>query len=160
MQDAYDFPTRYISPVGRGTPPSGSRVTANFWILPGAGRDSNLVKMTKARAPTPPTVNQMDCIISQVAEGNESALSTLYDLADRLVFGLALRILSDVAEAEEVTLFPNKGDQLSLHTFMVLPKARSPNGLGQPLGTVKSSIRLGMMMKLHELLGLPEGGEE
>jgi RNA polymerase sigma-70 factor (ECF subfamily) len=43
-------------------------------------------------------------LISEIAEGSESALSTLYDFTNRLVFGLALRILSDVAEAEEVTL--------------------------------------------------------
>jgi RNA polymerase sigma-70 factor, ECF subfamily len=43
-------------------------------------------------------------LISQVAEGNESALGALYDGTSRLVYGLALRILADIAEAEEVTI--------------------------------------------------------
>ena len=43
-------------------------------------------------------------LISSVSEGSESALSSLYNYTSRWVFGLALRILADVAEAEEVTL--------------------------------------------------------
>ena len=43
-------------------------------------------------------------LISRISEGSESALNSFYDFTSRWVFGLALRILADVAEAEEVTL--------------------------------------------------------
>ncbi|HET9530496.1 MAG TPA: sigma-70 family RNA polymerase sigma factor [Blastocatellia bacterium] len=39
-----------------------------------------------------------------MAEGDQSALTTLYDSTSRLVFGLILRILGDRATAEEVLL--------------------------------------------------------
>jgi len=42
--------------------------------------------------------------VSQVAQGDESALASLYDSSSRLVYGLALRILGDRGAAEEVTL--------------------------------------------------------
>jgi RNA polymerase sigma-70 factor (ECF subfamily) len=43
-------------------------------------------------------------LISQIAQGNESALRTLYDHTSRLIYGLALRILADVSKAEEITI--------------------------------------------------------
>lgn len=43
-------------------------------------------------------------LISSISDRSESALSSFYDYTSRWVFGLALRILADVAEAEEVTL--------------------------------------------------------
>lgn len=43
-------------------------------------------------------------LIRRVADGDQSALTTLYDTTSRLVFGLILRILSDRAVAEEVLL--------------------------------------------------------
>jgi len=42
--------------------------------------------------------------VSQVAQGDESALAHLYDASSRLVYGLALRILGEAGAAEEVTL--------------------------------------------------------
>jgi RNA polymerase sigma-70 factor (ECF subfamily) len=47
-----------------------------------------------------------DCaaLLRRLAEGDQSALSSLYDATSRLVHGLALRILGDPADAEEVTL--------------------------------------------------------
>ena len=42
--------------------------------------------------------------VSQVAQGEESALALLYDASSRLVYGLALRILGEAGAAEEVTL--------------------------------------------------------
>ena len=47
-----------------------------------------------------------DCaaLIRRLADGDSSALSALYDATNRLVHGLALRILSDTSDAEEVTL--------------------------------------------------------
>lgn len=47
-----------------------------------------------------------DCtaLLRRLADGDHAALSALYDATSRLVYGLALRILSDPADAEEVTL--------------------------------------------------------
>jgi len=43
-------------------------------------------------------------LIRQIANQDQQAMSSLYDLTNRLVFGLVLRILNDHATAEEVTL--------------------------------------------------------
>jgi RNA polymerase sigma-70 factor (ECF subfamily) len=43
-------------------------------------------------------------LIAEVAAGQQSALTTLYDSTSRMVFGLILRIVSDRATAEEVLL--------------------------------------------------------
>lgn len=43
-------------------------------------------------------------LLGQVAEGDQSALTTLYDATSRLVFGLVLRIINDRSTAEEVLL--------------------------------------------------------
>src|SRR6266849_1891032 len=43
-------------------------------------------------------------LIYQIAQGNESALETLYDHTSRLIYRLALRILTDISEAEEITI--------------------------------------------------------
>jgi RNA polymerase sigma-70 factor, ECF subfamily len=43
-------------------------------------------------------------LIYQIAQGNESALETLYDHTSRLIYTLALRILTDISEAEEITI--------------------------------------------------------
>lgn len=42
--------------------------------------------------------------VGQMAQGDESALALLYDASNRLVYGLALRILGEAGAAEEVTL--------------------------------------------------------
>ena len=42
--------------------------------------------------------------ISRIAAGDENALAELYDSSSRLVYSLALRILSNPTDAEEVTL--------------------------------------------------------
>lgn len=43
-------------------------------------------------------------LLSEMAEGSESALGEFYDSTNHLVYGLTLRILGDVAEAEEVAI--------------------------------------------------------
>ena len=43
-------------------------------------------------------------LIKRVAEGDQSALTALYDSTSRLVFGLILRVVGDRATAEEVVL--------------------------------------------------------
>ena len=42
--------------------------------------------------------------ITRIAAGDETALAELYDASSRLVYSLALRILSNPSDAEEVTL--------------------------------------------------------
>ncbi|MFY9554550.1 MAG: sigma-70 family RNA polymerase sigma factor [Blastocatellia bacterium] len=43
-------------------------------------------------------------LIKRVADGDQSALTTLYDSTSRLVFGLVLRVVGDRSTAEEVLL--------------------------------------------------------
>ena len=43
-------------------------------------------------------------LMVQVAEGDEHALTRSYDGTNRMVYGLALRILGDSSAAEDVTL--------------------------------------------------------
>ena len=43
-------------------------------------------------------------LLQSVADGDQQALSTLYDATNRLVYGLVLRILQDTGAAEEVLL--------------------------------------------------------
>ncbi|MEW6729771.1 MAG: sigma-70 family RNA polymerase sigma factor [Acidobacteriota bacterium] len=51
------------------------------------------------------TTNQdFETLIKKVADGDQSALGTLYDLTNRQIFGLILRVLNDTATAEEVLL--------------------------------------------------------
>ncbi len=52
---------------------------------------------------TPPDVD-WESLIKRVADGDQSALASLYDKSNRLVFGLILRILNDRSAAEEVLL--------------------------------------------------------
>src|SRR5438270_9616773 len=42
--------------------------------------------------------------VRKAAAGDESAFSSLYDESNSLVYGIALRILGNVADAEEATL--------------------------------------------------------
>ena len=174
--------------------------------------------------------------IRRTATGEEQALAALYDQTSHLVFGLALRILEDTADAEEVTLDvytqvwksardfdprrgnamawlimltrsraidrlrsgagrkereeplqwipeipssaecpeqasilsqrqrwvraalealpPEQREAIELAFFSGLSHAELAARLGQPLGTVKTRIRLGMM-KLREVLAAP-----
>ena len=43
-------------------------------------------------------------LVQKIAEGDQSALGTLYDSTNRLVYGLILRVLNDASTAEEVLL--------------------------------------------------------
>ena len=43
-------------------------------------------------------------LIKRVADGDQSALTLLYDSTSRLVFGLVVRVVTDRATAEEVLL--------------------------------------------------------
>lgn len=50
------------------------------------------------------TETSLASLFSGMAEGDQGALAQLYDATNRQVYGLALRIVSDAADAEEVTL--------------------------------------------------------
>jgi RNA polymerase sigma-70 factor, ECF subfamily len=43
-------------------------------------------------------------LVRRVADGDQTALATLYDSTNRLVYGLILRVLNDAGAAEEVLL--------------------------------------------------------
>ncbi len=43
-------------------------------------------------------------LLSQIAGGNENSLAILYDSTHRTIYGLALRVLANSEDAEEVTL--------------------------------------------------------
>jgi RNA polymerase sigma-70 factor, ECF subfamily len=43
-------------------------------------------------------------LVAQIAKGNQDALTELYDSTNRMVYGLALRILGNSSSAEEVLL--------------------------------------------------------
>ncbi len=47
---------------------------------------------------------ELTALVQQVAEGDQSALATLYDTTNRLLYGLILRVLNDASSAEEVLL--------------------------------------------------------
>jgi len=47
---------------------------------------------------------ELGAIVSRIAKGDQSAMTELYDQTNRVVYGLALRILRDPGAAEEATL--------------------------------------------------------
>jgi RNA polymerase sigma-70 factor (ECF subfamily) len=51
-----------------------------------------------------PQEQHWESLIRQIAQGDQQALGTFYDATSALVYGLALRVLGDMATAEEVTL--------------------------------------------------------
>lgn len=59
---------------------------------------------------TPETMNsrvrdqELIALVGRVATGDQSALATLYDTTNRLIYGLILRVLSEAGAAEEVLL--------------------------------------------------------
>ncbi len=48
--------------------------------------------------------DSLAALVAQVAQGDEQALARLYDTTSRIVYGLALRILSESTRAEDITL--------------------------------------------------------
>src|SRR5262249_26734449 len=43
-------------------------------------------------------------LVERVATGDQSALATLYDATNRLIYSLVLRVLGDMSSAEEVLI--------------------------------------------------------
>jgi RNA polymerase sigma-70 factor (ECF subfamily) len=64
-----------------------------------------------AQSPTAPAVgevnsqmfnNELEKLLEKIADGDESALAALYDLTNKLIFSLVMRMLGDTAAAEDV----------------------------------------------------------
>ena len=47
---------------------------------------------------------ELTALVRQIADGDQDALAALYDTANRLIYGLALRVLNDQGAAEEVLM--------------------------------------------------------
>ena len=60
-------------------------------------------------------------LLLAVREGDEGALAALYDATSRRVFGLALRILGDRAEAAVLTAHDDEGPAVSDHDSAFIP---------------------------------------
>jgi RNA polymerase sigma-70 factor (ECF subfamily) len=72
-------------------------------------------------------------LIKSVADGDQHALSTLYDATSRLLYGLVLRIVSDVGAAEEVLL--------DVYTQVWRRAADYNEGRGSPLAWLTTIAR-------------------
>jgi RNA polymerase sigma-70 factor (ECF subfamily) len=46
--------------------------------------------------------HELEKLLEKIADGDESALAALYDLTNKLIFSLVMRMLGDAAAAEEV----------------------------------------------------------
>lgn len=47
---------------------------------------------------------QLEELLERIADGDESALAALYDLTNKLIFSLLMRMLGDAATAEEILI--------------------------------------------------------
>src|SRR4030065_674360 len=115
-----------------------------------------------------------ETLLLLIARSQENALSELYDRYNRLIYSVALNTLSDPGRAEEVTpeVFERGGDlsqrqqrirravarlpmeqkqAVGMSFFQGLSHPEIAQALNQPLGTIKTRIRLGMQ-KLRDLL--------
>jgi RNA polymerase sigma-70 factor (ECF subfamily) len=73
--------------------------------LPGYGLERSPAKSSEAPACEPGRPELASCeILSRIAGGDQQALAALYDRANRVIFGMAYRILQNDAEAEEAML--------------------------------------------------------
>ena len=72
-------------------------------------------------------------LIKRVADGDQSALTALYDSTSRLVFGLILRVVGDRATAEEVVL--------DVYTQVWRQAANYDTGRGAPLAWIMTIAR-------------------
>lgn len=99
-------------------------------------------------------------LIYALKAGQTQALGTLYDRYSRLVYGLALRILSSAQEAEDITqeIFltlwqrhPYNPARGSLSSFLItLTRSRSIDRLRSRGSHAKSLQRLGSLTCTHE----------
>jgi RNA polymerase sigma-70 factor (ECF subfamily) len=72
----------------------------------GRARPLRIVEMAESKIALPSVtgVGAWPKYVERCAAGDQSALAALYDASNRLVYSMALRILQDTADAEEVTL--------------------------------------------------------
>ncbi len=76
---------------------------------------------------------ELTALVGQVAAGDQSALATLYDTTNRLVYGLVLRVLRDASTAEEVLL--------DVYTQVWRQAASYDTGRGTPLAWLTTIAR-------------------
>ncbi len=93
-----------------GAPDGAVQSTARIHVdrpISGLGKRSRVEVVGQApesAATLTSTGRDLVPLVARLAEGDESALATLYDATSSLVYGLALRILRDEPAAEEVTI--------------------------------------------------------
>jgi RNA polymerase sigma-70 factor (ECF subfamily) len=83
----------------------------------------------------------MVALIRKIAEGDRSALTTLFDGTSRLLFGLVLQILGDRAAAEEVLL--------DIYTYVWKHAASYDSELFPPLEWLIINTRGRALARLH-----------
>ena len=81
---------------GMSTPSSGSALGEGASRRPSAAAEQD-----RGRGPSEP--GDLGALVSATARGDEQAFERLYDLVAPRVHGLVVRVLRDVAQAEEVT---------------------------------------------------------
>lgn len=52
---------------------------------------------------SPAKAPNLEAVVARMAQGHQEALAELYDATSSLIYGLAVRILGEVSDAEEVT---------------------------------------------------------
>lgn len=87
----------------------------------------NLANASDAR------IHEQVALIRRVADGEERALSSLYDATSRLLYGLLLRMLNDTGAAEEVLL--------DVYTQVWRQAAQYDPRRGTPLGWLTTIAR-------------------
>src|SRR5262249_57648016 len=76
---------------------NGRGMKSNPWDTPVMSNEPELTPKARQEA-------AWRAYVGQSAGGDQSALAALYDESSSLVYSVALRVLGDVADAEEVTL--------------------------------------------------------
>ena len=75
-----------------------------------SGVDLPVCTVQRAAVASPIAIDRSDnerelkALVARVAGGDEHALARLYDSTNRIVYGLALRMLGDSASSEDVTM--------------------------------------------------------
>ena len=108
-------------------------------------------------------------LVAQIAKGNQDALSELYDSTNRMVYGLALRILGNSSSAEEVlvdvyvqvwrrahSFDPVRGKVTSWLVSMARSRAIDALRSSQTRGA-NLAVSLEDVSELQDLRGGPEG---
>ncbi len=76
---------------------------------------------------------ELIALIERIAQADQTALATLYDTTNRLVYGLTLRVLNDTGAAEEVVL--------DVYTQVWRQAASYDTGRGSPMAWLTTIAR-------------------